>query len=111
MKTLLAVLLGSSMALSFSAEAMTCSELWESNPQSKSEGFLRVSKTQPEITDEVRTESIKLCENAAIAAKKGVFVDYVLAQTNKRARGLPEEGRLSMVFMAVGGWQIGKIGE
>lgn len=108
MKTLLAVLLGSSMALSFSAEAITCSELWDINPQSKSEGFIAVSKTQPEVTKELRAESIKLCETAASAARAGVSAEYVLNQTKRRSRGLPEEGQASMAFMAVWGWQIGK---
>ena len=108
MKTLIAVLIGSSMALSFSAEATPCEGLWAANPQSKSEAFIRVSQTQPDITNEVRAESIKLCETAAAAAKKGVSVDYVLEQTNRRSNGLPEDGRLSMAFMAVGGWYIGK---
>lgn len=108
MKTLIAVLIGSSMALSFSAEATPCADLWVANPQSKSEAFIRVSQIRPDITDELRAESIKLCETAAVSAKKGVSVDYVLEQTNRRSNGLPEEGRLSMVFMAVGGWNIGK---
>lgn len=108
MKTLIAVLIGSSMVLSFSAEATPCEDLWAANPQSKSEVFIRISKTQPEITNEVRDESIKLCETAAASAKKGVSVGYVLEQTNRRSKGLPEEGRLSMAFMAVGGWNIGK---
>lgn len=107
MKTLIAVLIGSSMALSFSAEATPCTDLWAANPQSKSEEFIRVSQTRPDITNDVRDESIKLCETAAASAKKGVSVDYVLEQTNRRSKGLPEEGRLSMVFMAVGGWAIG----
>lgn len=108
MKTLIAVLIGSSMALSFSAEATPCADLWAENPQSKSEAFIRVSQTQPDVTDDVRDESIKLCETAAASAKKGVSVDYVLEQTNRRSNGLPEEGRLSMAFMVVGGWKIGK---
>ena len=106
MKTLIAVLIGSSMTLSFSAEATPCSDLWAANPQSKSEAFIRVSQTQPDVTDDVRDESIKLCETAAASAKKGASVDYVLEQTNRRSNGLPEEARLSMAFMAVGGWKI-----
>lgn len=110
MKTLIAVLIGSSMALSFSAEATPCTDLWAANPQSKSEEFILVSQARPDVANAVRGESIKLCETAAAAAKKGVSVDYVLEQTNRRSNGLPEAGRLSLAFMAVGGWKIGKEG-
>lgn len=108
MKTLIAVLIGSSMALSFSAEATPCEDLWAANPQSKSEAFIRVSQTQPDVTGEVRTESIKLCETAAMSAKSGLSLNYIIRQVNKSSRGLPDDGRVSMMFMAVGGWNIGK---
>jgi len=108
MKTLIAVLIGSSMALSFSAKGTPCEELWGVNPQSKSESFIQVSQTQPEITNEVRDESIKLCETAAMSAKKGLPLNYIIRQVNKSSRGLPDDGRVSMMFMAVGGWNIGK---
>lgn len=108
MKTLIAVLIGSSMALSFPAEATPCSDLWEANPQSKSETFIRVSQTQPDVTNEVRNESIKLCETAKTSSKAGMPLDYVIKQVNKSSSGLPDEGRVSMMFMAVGGWNIGK---
>lgn len=108
MKTLIAVLIGSSMTFSFSAEATPCEDLWAANPQSKSEAFIRVSQTRPNVTNEVRDESIKLCETAAISAKNGVPFDYVLEQVNRSSLGLPDEGRVSMAFMAIGGWNIGK---
>ena len=108
MKTLIAVLIVSSMALSFSAEATPCADLWAANPQSKSEAFIRVSQTQPEITNEVREESIKLCETAKASAKPGMPLNYIIRQVNKSSRGLPDDGRVSMMFMAVGGWNIGK---
>lgn len=108
MKTLTAVLIGSSIALSFSAEATPCADLWAANPQSKSESFIQVSQTQPDITNEVRDESIKLCETAAMSAKNGLPLNYIIRQVNKSSRGLPDDGRVSMMFMAVGGWNIGK---
>ena len=108
MKTLIAMLIGSSMALSFSAEATQCEDLWAANPQSKSEAFIRVGQTQPDVTNEVREESIKLCETAAVSANNGMPLDYVIRQVDKSSRGLPDEGRVSMMFMAVGGWGIGK---
>lgn len=70
MKTLIAVLIGSSMALSFSAEATPCADLWVANPQSKSEAFIRVSQIRPDITDELRAESIKLCERQRYPPRK-----------------------------------------
>lgn len=108
MRTLIAVLIGSTVVLSFSAEATPCADLWDANPQSKSESFIQVSQTQPEITNEVREESIKLCETAKVSAKAGMPLNYIIRQVNKSSRGLPDDGRISMMFMAVGGWNIGK---
>lgn len=108
MKTLIAVVMGATMALSFSAEAITCADLWEANPQSQSESFIRVSKTQPDVTDGVKQDSIKMCQSAAGAAKRGVSLDMVLNTVARSARGLPDVGKASMLFMASAGWQLGK---
>lgn len=107
MKTLVALLLGSTMALSFATEARTCQDVWASNPQSKSKGFLLVAKTNPEITDAVRDSSISVCESAKKVGALGGSESDVMRRVNASARNLPEEGRLSMVFMGIGGWQIG----
>lgn len=108
MKTLIAVVMGATMALSFSAEAITCADLWDVNPQSQSESFIRVSKTQPDVTDGVKQDSIKMCQSAAGAAKSGVSLDMVLNTVARSARGLPDVGKASMLFMASAGWQLGK---
>lgn len=107
MKTLVAVLLGSTVVLSFASEAKTCRDVWDSNPQSKSKGFLLVAKTNPEITDAVRNASIDVCESAKKVGALGGSEADVLQIINSSARNLPDEGRLSMAFMGVGGWQIG----
>lgn len=108
MKTLIAVLIGSTMTLSFSAGAITCADLWEANPQSQSESFIQVSKTEPDVTDAVKQDSIKMCQSAAGAAKAGVGLDMVLNTVARSARGLPDVGKASMLFMASAGWQLGK---
>lgn len=106
MKTLIAVVVG--VTMSFSAEAITCADLWEANPQSQSQSFIQVSKTQPDVTDGVKQDSIKMCESAAGAAKAGVGLDLVLNTVARSARGLPDVGKASMLFMASAGWQLGK---
>lgn len=108
MKMLIAVLIGSSMALSFAAGATPCEDLWAYNPQAKSESFIRMSEIRPDITNQVKEESINLCESSAKAAHHGVSIEYVLSMVNRSSRGLPDAGRLSMAFMAIGGWDIGK---
>lgn len=108
MKTLVAVLLGSTMVLSFAADAKTCQDVWVSNPQSKSEMFLTIAKTNPEVTDAVRDSLLNVCESAKQVGALGGSEADVMRMINTSSRNLPEEGRLSMAFMGIGGWQIGK---
>lgn len=107
MKTLIAVLIGSSMVLSFSSEAKTCEDVWDANPQSKSEMFLTIAKTNPEITDSVRESSISVCESAEEIGALGGSDKDVLRMVSAASRKLPDEGRISMAFMAIEGWGIG----
>lgn len=111
MKTLLAVLLGSSMALSFSAKAITCEDLWNSNPQSQSEAFIMASKSDSTITDAVKRDSVRMCESAFSAAGAGVSLDRVISTVQDSARKLPDFAKASMLFMTIGGWQLGTEGK
>lgn len=108
MKTLIAVVIGATMALSFSAEAITCADLWEANPQSQSATFIRISKTKPDVAESLKQESIATCEGVAQGAKNGVSVDDALYIAQKHTKNLPEGGKASVIFMVLGGWQLGK---
>lgn len=91
------------------SKAETCADVWASNPQSKSEGFIRVSKQNPDITNAVKNQSIDMCESATRFSAEGGDLNTIISVVNRSMEGkdIPEEGRLSMVYMAVGGWKIG----
>lgn len=91
------------------SKAETCADVWASNPQSKSAAFINVSKQFPEVTEEVKQNSIVLCESATRFSAEGGDLKTIVSVVNRSMEGkdIPEEGRLSMVYMAVGGWKIG----
>lgn len=88
----------------------TCEQVWELSEQPKTTGFIEVSKTNPDITDAVKSSSIKVCDSAKRVGELGGSVEQVLLTVNERTQQLPEDNRRQIAFMAVSGWKIGEMG-
>lgn len=91
------------------SKAETCADVWASNPQTKTATFIDGATRFPNLAEDVKRESINTCNSAADFSQKGGSMETTIRLVNEGTRGknIPEEGRLSMVYMAVGGWKIG----
>ena len=85
----------------------TCAQVWSMSELPYTEAFEEISRTNPQMTTEVRDTQIALCESAKAVALSGGGLPDVIAATSRGASELPEEIRKQMLFMAIAGWTIG----
>lgn len=85
----------------------TCAQVWGMSELPYTESFEEISRTNPQMTTEVRDTQIALCESAKAVALSGGSLPDVIAVTSSKSSELPEELRKQMLFMSVAGWSIG----
>lgn len=85
----------------------TCAQVWGMSELPYTEAFEEISRTNPQMTNEVRDTQIALCESSKAVALSGGSLPDVIAVISSKSSELPEELRKQMLFMSVAGWSIG----